>query len=271
MLAGARILWEVLLYRLRRLEMANLFAAASLVVALRLPLAEAGIRVLFALLLNVLAYTTNDYYDAERDLAEGRAPDKTQFLLDHRRAAFGAQWFLAACLGAIAVLFDPGLLVAAVLGAGTCWAYSASFKARPVLDVVSMTVWGAAMPLAAVPLDSGPGLILLGQLALFSTCFELLQVLRDRETDAAAGTRTTAVLLGASGTERMFRSAALLSAIYGLVFVHSTFALLLLLGAAVPIRSNPERGWNLVRLVFGLAWLAFVSTLWLTGRTAGVL
>ncbi len=270
MLAGARILWQVLVYRLQRLEMANLFAAASLVVALRLPLGEAALRVLFAFLLNVLAYTTNDYYDAERDLSEGRAPEKTRYLIEHRREAIGAQWFLVLCLVGLALAVDKAMLLAAVLGAGTCWAYSASFKGRPLLDVLSMTVWGAAMPLAAVPLSSHAGLVLLGQLALFSTCFELLQVLRDHDTDAAAGTRTTAVLLGADGTERMFRGAAVLAAIYGMLFVHSTFAFLLLLGATIPVRKDPEKGWNWVRLVFGLAWLAFTFTLWLTGRTAGL-
>lgn len=271
MLAGGRIVWEVLAYRLRHLEMANMFAAASLVLALRLPWREAALRMSFALLLNVLAYTTNDYYDAERDLAEGRAPEKTRYLLEHKPAALGAQWVIVVVLAAIALYVDPAMLLALVLGAGTCWAYSARLKALPLWDVLSMTVWGAAMPLCAVPLARTEGLLLLGQLALFSTCFELLQVLRDRPTDAPAGIRTTAVALGASTTEIVFRAAAVVSALYGMLFVHTTFAILLFAGAAVPVQSNPERGWNLARLAFGIAWLGFTATLWLTGRTTGML
>ena len=139
MIAAARIVFDVFVYRVRRLEMANMVAAISLSLALALPGKQVLLRALFAAVLNLLAYLTNDYYDVDRDLEAGRALDKTRYLADHRRAAIGAQLGLAALLVALAFVIDVGLLIPAAAGAGICWAYSAKLKCVPVLDVLSMT------------------------------------------------------------------------------------------------------------------------------------
>lgn len=267
--AGLRIVASVLVYRLVRLEMANLVAAASLVIALRLPAADALVRVVFAFVLNVLAYTINDYVDRDLDQREGRAPEKTRFLIAHAREALWAQLALAAVLVAIALAHDPFLLVSGALGAGLCWVYTARWKASPGADVLAMTAWGAAMPLCAVPLDRPMGFVLIGQLALFSMCFEILQVMRDRESDATIGVRTTAVALGAEGSERLLRGAVVLAGVYAALFVHVTLSPLVLLAALVPTRRHTERAWHVVRFIFGLAWLGMLTAVYLTGTLDG--
>ena len=72
MLSALRILFDVVVFRLRRLEMANLAGAVSVMLALRLPVSDVVLRTGFALLLNVLAYLTNDYYDLEPSAAAFR-------------------------------------------------------------------------------------------------------------------------------------------------------------------------------------------------------
>ncbi len=135
MSSALRILFDVAVFRLRRLEMANLAGAISVMIALRLTLVEMLVRTGFALLLNLLAYLTNDYCDLDRDLQTGRAQEKTRFLAEHRGAALGAQWALVALLSAIALVYSPGLLLALSLGAGLCWLYSAKVKRVPFADV----------------------------------------------------------------------------------------------------------------------------------------
>jgi 4-hydroxybenzoate polyprenyltransferase len=271
MLPALKILVDVLDYRLRRLEMANLAGAVSVMLALRLSLGEIAVRSLFALILNVLAYLINDVLDLERDLASGRAPDKTRFLAEHKRSALAAEAALALALVVIALWFEPWLLVPGVLGAGICWIYTAYLKRTPLFDVLAMTLWGAAMPLCAISPESKLGWALIALLALFSTCFELIQVLRDRPGDAALDIRTTAVHFGPERTLLALRVVMLLSALYAIVVLHRFIAVALLLAPLLPGRGDPERYWNRVRVVFGLTWLALLVAIAVSGSSHGAL
>jgi hypothetical protein len=96
---AARIAGEVAIYRLRRLEMANIAGAAAICLALALPVGEMAIRLAFAFGLNLLVYLNNDYLDLAADLrAPGRDDIKTRFLRDHRAAGITAQLGLLAML-----------------------------------------------------------------------------------------------------------------------------------------------------------------------------
>lgn len=271
MSSALRILFDVAVFRLRRLEMANLAGAISVMVALRLGAADLAVRTGFALLLNLLAYLTNDYCDLDRDLRSGRAQEKTRFLAEHRRAALWAQWALAALLSAIALLYSPGLLVALVLGAGLCWLYSAKVKRVPFADVLAMAVCGGAMALVAVPLDRELGWLLVVQLGLFSGAFELIQVLRDRQEDAESGVVTTAVKLGEARTLLLLRLWMGLSAAFATLTLHRFVGPVLALALLLPYgQSGAKTYWNRVRVVFGLAWLAIIVAMVLSGRGHGL-
>ncbi|MCC6902835.1 MAG: UbiA family prenyltransferase [Polyangiaceae bacterium] len=271
MSSALRILFDVAVFRLRRLEMANLAGAISVMVALRLGAADLAVRTGFALLLNLLAYLTNDYCDLDRDLRSGRAQEKTRFLAEHRRAALWAQWALAALLSAIALLYSPGLLVALVLGAGLCWLYSAKVKRVPFADVLAMAVCGGAMALVAVPLDRELGWLLVVQLGLFSGAFELIQVLRDRQEDAESGVVTTAVKLGEARTLLLLRLWMGLSAAFATLTLHRFVGPVLALSLLLPYgQSGAKTYWNRVRVVFGLAWLAIIVAMVLSGHSHGL-
>ncbi len=271
MSSALRILFDVAVFRLRRLEMANLAGAISVMVALRLGAADLAVRTGFALLLNLLAYLTNDYCDLDRDLRSGRAQEKTRFLAEHRRAALWAQWALAALLSAIALMYSPGLLVALVLGAGLCWLYSAKVKRVPFADVLAMAVCGGAMALVAVPLDRELGWLLVVQLGLFSGAFELIQVLRDRQEDAESGVVTTAVKLGEARTLLLLRLWMGLSAAFATLTLHRFVGPVLALSLLLPYgQSGAKTYWNRVRVVFGLAWLAIIVAMVLSGHSHGL-
>ncbi|MGB1700826.1 MAG: UbiA family prenyltransferase, partial [Nannocystaceae bacterium] len=198
MVATLRILFDVLSFRLRRLEMANMVSAGAIMWALQVPvLWEGVVRMAFALALNVLVYLNNDYHDLEEDLdATGRERERTQFLADHRGAALAAQILLASALLGAAVWWGGQLWRPLVFGGGICWLYSAVLKRRPVVDILAMIVWGATMPMVGVVDDSTASWFLLAQLGLFSGVFESIQVLRDHDEDAVAKVRTSAVAFG---------------------------------------------------------------------------
>lgn len=270
MLTALRILLGVAVYRLRRLEMANLGGAVAVMLALRLGPSEIAVRTGFAFLLNLLAYLTNDYCDIRHDLASGRADEKTRYLASNRGAALGAQIGLGAVLAAIALAYDPGLLVPLVVGEGLCWLYSARLKYVAFADVAVMAVCGGAMALVAVPLDRPLGWLLVGQLGLFSGCFELIQVLRDRAEDELRSVRTTAVVLGERGTLLLLRAFMLGAAAFGALLLSRWFAPLIALAVLVPYGAEgPRTYWNRVRVVFGVAWLCIVGHVLWTGTAQG--
>ncbi len=270
MFAALRILGTVLVVRLRRFEMANLAAAVSIMVALGTALPALLLRTLFALLLNVLVYALNDTCDVERDLAGGRDLPRTRYLLDHRRAAVGGLIGLALLLTGFALAWNVELLVPAVVGTSLCWWYSAVLKRHPYVDVAAMAACGVAMPLVAIPLDSLLGWKLLVQLGLFSAVFETLQVLRDREPDAAVGLRTTAVVLGDRRTLWLARGLMLASAAYGALALERWLGLIPAAAAFLPwLPEARTRYWNHVRLVLGVGWLALLTWVFLTGAGGG--
>lgn len=251
--AELKIVLDVARYRLRRLEMANLAAAVAIMFALGLPAGPLGVRTCFGALLNLLVYLNNDWFDLDDDLeAATRDREKTRFLAAHRDAARRAQLGLLALLTGFALVWGGGLLWPLLLGGGVCWIYSALLKRRPYVDVIAMMIWGLAMPAVAVPPGHPEGLVLLGQLALFSGAFETIQVLRDRPLDARRGIRTTAVVLGRARTERLARGLLVLSGAYAATCFHPLLAVLPLTAAMLPIPAcGLQRYWNHVRMLLG--------------------
>lgn len=265
-----RIVLDVARYRLRRLEMANLAAAVALMLALHLSIPEIVLRTTFGVLLNLLVYLNNDWFDLDDDLATtSRDHDKTEYLAAHRDAAVRAQLGLLGGLAGIAVIWGGGLGWALVIGAGVCTLYSAVLKRRPFVDVLAMMVWGVAMPAVGVPPGHPEAWLLLGQLGLFSGVFETIQVLRDREIDAPRRIATTAVVLGASRTRALARGLMVLSGIYAAWCFHPLLLLPPLLAAALPLPAGDlQPYWNRVRLLLGPTLLVECALVW-SGAGAG--
>lgn len=260
-----KILFDVAVFRLRRLEMANIAGALAVAVACHLSWTEVGFRGLFAFLLNLLVYLNNDWYDLDDDLnAAAKDQVKNAYLAAHLGAGLAAQLALLALLVALALWWGGGLLLALITGAGVCWAYSARLKRVPYVDVLAMIAWGMAMPLCGLAPGHAAGWLLLGQLGLFSGVFESIQVIRDHDADAAAGVRTTAVALGLPRAYVLVRVLLLGSALYaGLLFAW-WIAALPLLAALLPIsQASIDRHWHRVRVLLGLALLAEAALVYL--------
>jgi 4-hydroxybenzoate polyprenyltransferase len=264
--AALRILLDVIVFRVRRLEMANLAGAVAIMAVLRLPLGEAAVRTLFALVLNALVYLNNDYLDVDLD---AQTPDKDRkkvlFLQAHKPQALALQWALLAALVLISTA-APGLWLALLLGAGVCVAYSKWLKHVAGLDILAMGVWGFAMPLCGSPLDRSLGLLLALQLGLMSAVFETIQVIRDYEADRAAGVRTTAVALGVRPTLWLARALMLVSALYAALVLQPVAGAIAAGALLVPMRPGAvDTYWTRIKLISGIAWLCICALTFLSG------
>ena len=273
MLAGFRIVAAVIVYRLRKLEMANLAAAGSIAVALQLAPLDIGVRTAYAFLLNALVYLNNDYIDIAIDLESAdKDATKARYLSDNRQAALFAQWFMVAALAVVAAFYDPGLFVPLVAGGGICWWYSAKLKHMPYLDILAMMIWGVTMPLCGSPVQNILGLAMAAQLGWFSGVFEAIQVMRDADEDAEEGVRTTGVVLGKRRTLMLARALMLASSLYAALFMHPAAALISAGALLVPFDDKAiERYWTRVKLVYGVAWLATIAWVFSHGETSGLL
>ena len=161
-------------------------------------------------------------------------------------------------------------MIALVAGAGICWIYSWKLKRAPYVDVLAMITWGVAMPLVGFPLDSTIGWLLVGQLALFSACFESIQVIRDHDEDVESGVRTTAVRLGVPATQVLLRVFMVMVAAYASLFLHRYIGLALLLTLVLPLKRDAvDVYWNRQKALMGLVWLALIGWIFWTGSSYG--
>jgi 4-hydroxybenzoate polyprenyltransferase len=273
MLAALRIIASVVVYRIRKLEMANLAGAGSIAVALNLPIADIAFRTAFCFVLNALVYLNNDYIDIQIDLnSADKDAEKSRYLAQNKRAALHAQLGLVALLVVAALVYDLGLLVPLILGGGICWWYSAQLKHRPGWDIIAMIIWGVTMPLCGSPVTHPVGLFMALQLGLFSGVFETIQVMRDADEDAEEGVRTTGVVLGKARTLTLARVQMIGCTLYALLFMQPWAAGVSLLALVLPFSdSRIEQYWTRVKLVYGVSWLVICAWVFFYGQRAGLL
>lgn len=272
LLPGLRIVFGTIAYRLRKLEMANMAAAASIAVALHLSPLDVAVRVVFAFLLNALVYLNNDYIDVAIDLqSDGKDNPKTRYLAENMPAALWAQLFMLGVLGLGAALYDVGLLVPLIAGGGICWWYSAKLKHAPPWDIVAMMIWGVTMPLVGAPVDNLLGWALALQLGLFSGVFETIQVMRDADEDAKEGVRTTGVALGKERALMLARALMVVCTVYAALALHPIAALVTLPALFVPCSdAHIEKYWTRVKMIYGIAWLVLCAWVYFKGYSSGL-
>lgn len=273
MFIALKVVVDVFVFRLRNLEMANMASAVAIAIALALPWGDVAYRAFFAFVLNALVYLNNDYTDVDIDLQSAdKDAVKTRFLANHLKEALWAQWVLVAVLVAMAIGRDIGLFVPMAVGGGICIWYSAQLKHRPLWDLVAMVIWGVFMPLCGSPLNQWLGFALAVQLGLFSGVFETIQVVRDADEDAAAGVRTTGVVLGAARALWLARGFMVAATLYALLFMHPIAAAVSAVALVVPSSKQlVERYWTRVKLIYGVAFLLMCVFAYFNGHSSGLL
>lgn len=246
-----RATWQPLLQRFRVHEGLLLAALASLVVVARPAPGRGLAELVLGVWLLALLYAYNDVHDAPRDTGD---PKKDPALVAHLYAdrAWLRGWILAQT-GAVALLagtlLGTGALVATAAVAGLNVAYSHRLKGVPVLDVLTVGLWGAAyVTLVQPPVAL---CVLIGAMTAISHVF---QTLRDRRADADGGVHTVGQLTEGGVAMVLLGASAVL------------FAVLLPLGwplaasAAFPLVAwwairRPVPAWLVVKAYFAAVWV----------------
>jgi 4-hydroxybenzoate polyprenyltransferase len=260
-----RIVYDAAVYRIKKREGGNLATSMTLAVALRLEPSDIGLRFLFGALLNVFVYLVNDCFDVEIDIrAKGRDTERTQFLHAHQREAWLGVTLLGLVLLAIAAAIHRDLVITLLVNVALIVAYSRIFKRNPVVDIVSMGLWGVTMAMVGFPLDDPMGWRMAGLLGVLSMVTESVQVLRDRKTDEASGVKTSAVVFGPKTAIVLARVLSVAGAAYAFLVLRQPIGLLLILGAAIPLdEERAAASWDWYRALFGVVWLAVCALVFL--------
>jgi 4-hydroxybenzoate polyprenyltransferase len=271
--AAFRILADTTRYRLEKREMGNLVTSMSLAAALSLPILDIAHRLLFGAMLNVWVYLANDLFDVEIDMrAKERASERTRFLFENRRTGWMTCVLFGAAVLALGLAHGVGLGLTFVATAIVIVAYSAALKRHPIVDLLAMTAWGVSMGMVGFPLTSAVGWRFAGLLAILCTVTEAVQVIRDEASDREAGVRTTAVVLGVAATSWIARVLIVSAAAYACLLLHRFAGALLLLALPTPLGpSRITRSWDVLRVVFGVTWLALLALFFRAGRLDGAL
>lgn len=268
-----RIARDILLYRLRKLEMiGHLASVIAIMIVLHRPFDDVLIRSGFALFLIFLTYLNHDFCDVERDLASGTRADKTNYLAQHLDEAAYLQGIILFVLLLAAVLYNPWLVPLTILIAAVAWGYSALCKGIPVLDVAGMALWGTVIAFVAFFPGNGLGWILAGQLGLLTGASQTIQLLRDRNEDRSVSVKSTAVVLGPEWTLYLGRVLIGLAGVYGVIFLHRYLGTFMFAALCVPY--DPESVgpyWIRVRILLGLAWFGILGWIFVYRSTPGLL
>lgn len=264
-----KIAYESFRYRVEKHEANNLLATLSMLLAFKVEGLDLILRVAFAILLNLLIYLLNDYCDLDVDLCDSqRDQPKTRFMAEHRRASQLAVLGELVLLGGVAAahvfLFHTPLLPAAlVINVALYFAYSRWLKRIPIVDVLSMTLAGATSTMVGAP-NSVLGYQLLALLGLLSGSYEIVQVIRDAESDEQQGVRTTAVFLGPRLAAWLFRAIVLGAALYGVLLLGKWAAAGFVIALFLPLNvADAARSWDKARVIFGLSWLGLLVQIYL--------
>ena len=264
-----KIAFESFLYRVGKHEANNLLATISMLLVFKVAGVDLHCGSSCAILLNLLIYLSNDYCDMDVDLCDSKKNQpKTRFMAEHQRAAqlavFGEFLLLGACAIAHALLYRTLLLPAALVINVTLYhAYSRWLKRIPIIDLLAMTLAGATSTMVGAP-DGVVGYKLLGLLALFSGAYEIIQVIRDAQSDQRQGVCTTAVLLGPSLAAWLFRAIVLGATLYGVLVIGTSAAAGIVLALLLPLDvAEATRSWDKARVIFGISWLAILVQLYL--------
>ncbi len=269
--AALRVVLDTAAYRLKQREAGNLVTSLTLALALSLPVRDLAVRFTFGVVLNLFVYLVNDLLDVHVDLrAPGREQARVQFLAEHLREGWAAVAVLTLAAAALAAWHSAGLVASLAATAVIIPVYTRFLKRVPLADLGAMTAWGFSMALVGAPLDSPAGLRFAGLLAILCTITEAVQVLRDHDSDHAAGVRTTAVALGPRATAWVARALVVGAAAYASLCLSRHLGALFLLGLLVPLSAaRAAKSWDAFRLVFGVSWLALLAHYHRLGRLDG--
>lgn len=258
-----RLLSDAIVDRLRRREANSLITNFLLLLSFHFGFAHVFLRMVITFFLNVLVYFINDFIDVEIDLANGEKDHaKAQFIKDHKRTAFALIVCMSAALLVLTLLYSKSVCLGVILALLIIFLYTDYFKNMAYFDVVGCFVWGVSMAMPAVPDFSWDGIKLILLIGIFTASFEVVQCIKDYESDKRYNLRTTPIVIGIPRAFLLARVLYLLGMLYTVFVLGELQGVLLLIPVFFDTEQKMDTYWMKLRVTYGIVWLTIMARLY---------
>jgi len=264
-----RLLSDAILDRLRRREPNSLITNFMLLLAFHFGIAHLFIRLAVTFVLNVLVYFINDFIDVDIDLAnEEKDHTKALYIKEHKRTAFALIVCVSAALLILTLLYSKSVCLGVILALLIIFLYTDYFKNMAYFDIIGCFVWGVSMAWPAIPDFSLQGIKLILLIGIFTASFEVVQCIKDYDSDKKYDLRTTPIVIGIPRAFLLARSLYVLATVYTVFVLGEIQGVLLLIPMFFGTGQKMETYWMKLRVVYGIVWITIMVRLffgWVSG------
>jgi 4-hydroxybenzoate polyprenyltransferase len=259
-----RLLADAIIDRLKRKEANSLITNFMLLLSFHFGVTDIVLRMAVTFVLNVLVYFINDFIDVDIDLAnEKKDHTKALYIKEHQRTAFALIVCVSAALLTLTLLYSQSVCLGVILALLIIFLYTDYFKNMPYFDVIGCFVWGVSMAWPAIPDFSPQGIKLILLIGLFTASFEVVQCIKDYDSDKQYDLRTTPIVIGIPKAFLLARSMYVLAMIYTVFVLGETQGILLLVPMFFRTDQKMDTYWMKLRVVYGIVWITIMARLFL--------
>ena len=257
-----KLLSQAIVDRLKRREANSLLTNLMLLVSFHFGFVHILIRLAVTFFLNVLVYFINDFIDVEIDLANKEKDHaKALYIKKHKRTAFALIVCSSALFLMLTLLYSKSVCFGVILALLIIFLYTDYFKKMAYFDVIGCFVWGISMAWAAIPDFSLQGIKLILLIGIFTASFEVVQCIKDYDSDKQSDLTTTPIVIGIPNAFLLVRSLFALSMVYTVFILHEIQGVFLLIPIFFSSDQKMDAYWMKLRVVFGLVWISIMVRL----------
>jgi len=207
-----------------------------------------SLKVTYPKLIQFRFYFINDFIDVEIDLAnEKKDHTKALYIQEHKRTAF-----------ALIVCVSAALVILALL---IIFLYTDYFKNMAYFDIIGCFVWGVSMAWPAIPDFSPQGIKLILLIGIFTASFEVVQCIKDYDSDKQYDLRTTPIVIGIPRAFLLARAMYVLAAGYTVFLLGEIQGIFLLVPLFFSTDQKMDTYWMKLRVVYGIVWVTIMVRL----------
>ncbi len=257
-----KLLADAIIDRLKRREANSLITNFMLLLAFHFGIADIAIRMAVTFVLNVLVYFINDFIDVDIDLANPEKDHtKALYIRDHKRTAFALIVCVSAALLILTLLYSQSVCFGVILALLIIFLYTDYFKNMAYFDIIGCFVWGVSMAWPAIPDFSPQGIKLILLIGIFTASFEIVQCIKDYESDKQYDLKTTPIVIGIPKAILLARAMYVIAAAYTVFLLGEIQGVLLLLPLFFNANQKMDSYWMKLRVVYGIVWITIMVRL----------
>jgi 4-hydroxybenzoate polyprenyltransferase len=183
------------------------------------------------------------------------------YIKGNKRTAFALIVCLTAALLILTLLYSKSVCLGVILALLIIFLYTDYFKNMPYLDIFGCFVWGVSMAWPAIPDFSLEGIKLILLIGVFTASFEVVQCIKDYDSDKKYDLRTTPIVIGIPRAFMLARAMYVLATVYAVFVLGEIQGVVLLVPLFFSTDQKMDAYWMKLRVVYGIVWITIMVRL----------